>query len=283
MSDPRIRTLLRQAHKTAENGKRTAAVQLYRQILEEAPDTADAWAGLGNVLPTAAEQEAAYQRALELEPQNQLAQTGLAKLHNPTPEPEPEAEPAPYHPALEPLPEDKSLTCYRHPETETALRCNRCAKPICMKCAKRTSVGYRCPDCIRELEAGFYTAENSDYVLASIVSLFLSLIAGVILLFVGGGYFLYIIIFMAGGAGGSLVARLTSYAIGRRRGRYIPHLVAAAVVIGAILPSLCISGLVLIGIFMGGDSSLAFAAFGPIIAPLLYSAIAASAAYYWLK
>ncbi|MBA2247993.1 MAG: hypothetical protein H0W23_07685 [Chloroflexia bacterium] len=29
----------------------------------------------------------------------------------------------------------------------TGLRCNRCGKPICPRCAVRTPVGMRCPDC----------------------------------------------------------------------------------------------------------------------------------------
>ncbi|MCA9920662.1 MAG: tetratricopeptide repeat protein, partial [Anaerolineales bacterium] len=49
IQDPRVRSLLRQANKVAESGKKAAAEQLYRQILEEAPDVAEAWYGLGQV------------------------------------------------------------------------------------------------------------------------------------------------------------------------------------------------------------------------------------------
>ena len=35
------------------------------------------------------------------------------------------------------LPETKAIFCYRHPNVETSLRCNRCNKPICVKCAQR--------------------------------------------------------------------------------------------------------------------------------------------------
>ena len=47
MSSPRIRSLLRQADKVAASGKRSAAEKLYRQIIEEAPETAPAWVGVG--------------------------------------------------------------------------------------------------------------------------------------------------------------------------------------------------------------------------------------------
>ena len=34
--------------------------------------------------------------------------------------------------------------CANHPTVETTLRCNKCGKPICAKCAIRTPTGYRC-------------------------------------------------------------------------------------------------------------------------------------------
>ena len=37
--------------------------------------------------------------------------------------------------------------CAEHPDVETRLRCSRCGKPICPRCAVRTPVGMRCPDC----------------------------------------------------------------------------------------------------------------------------------------
>ena len=42
---------------------------------------------------------------------------------------------------------NNTLTCTFHPNVETQLRCNRCNKPICIKCAKHTPTGYRCPEC----------------------------------------------------------------------------------------------------------------------------------------
>ncbi len=39
------------------------------------------------------------------------------------------------------------VSCTYHPDVQTGLRCTRCGKPICPKCAVRTPVGLRCPDC----------------------------------------------------------------------------------------------------------------------------------------
>jgi hypothetical protein len=37
--------------------------------------------------------------------------------------------------------------CTYHPNVLTRLRCSKCGKPICPRCAVETPVGFRCPEC----------------------------------------------------------------------------------------------------------------------------------------
>src|SRR5215216_981534 len=45
------------------------------------------------------------------------------------------------------FPSTGPVPCADHPDVETRLRCSRCGRPICPRCAVRTPVGMRCPDC----------------------------------------------------------------------------------------------------------------------------------------
>lgn len=40
--------------------------------------------------------------------------------------------------------------CYRHPDRETFVKCQRCGRPICGQCQTLAPVGVHCPECVRE-------------------------------------------------------------------------------------------------------------------------------------
>jgi membrane associated rhomboid family serine protease len=48
------------------------------------------------------------------------------------------------------LEESEETYCYLHPDTPTRLRCTRCDRPICGRCAIPASVGQHCPYCVAE-------------------------------------------------------------------------------------------------------------------------------------
>lgn len=40
--------------------------------------------------------------------------------------------------------------CFRHPERETYIRCQRCGRYICPDCQRQAAVGFQCVECVRE-------------------------------------------------------------------------------------------------------------------------------------
>lgn len=270
LQDPRLRSLLRQADKVRESGKRAAAEQLYRQLIDEAPDVVEAWYGLGQVTAVPAEQEAAYEKAVALNPEYAPAVRALADLRGEpvpawaeAPEVEADAEaevPAPK--VVEPMDtavsttDSYELVCYRHSNRPTSLRCYNCGKPICSSCAVKTPVGYSCPDCIREKEDSFFNAKPLDYVVAPLIGLVLSLVAGYLVsrFSLGVGFFTYFIMLFVGGIAGRLIGQLSKQAIGRRRGRYLPQVMVAMLILGTavwLLPSILLGGLSSLILFLG--------------------------------
>ena len=130
--------------------------------------------------------------------------------------------------------EPETLTCANHPDRETLLRCNKCGNPMCMECAVRTPVGYRCNNCVREQQNIYFNALGRDNIVALAVSFILTLIVTPIVGFLLGsfGFFGFFIAFIAGSGAGTLVARVIRRAVGNRRGRRLPHFALAGIILG---------------------------------------------------
>ena len=103
------------------------------------------------------------------------------------------------------------LYCTIHPDRETTLRCNKCGRPMCVKCAVSTPVGYRCRECVRGIQAGYYKATNNDYIVIFAACAGLTLVAGAIASAINLGIlFTLILAIPIGGGIGELALRITS-------------------------------------------------------------------------
>ena len=136
----------------------------------------------------------------------------------------------------------ETLYCENHPQTETMLRCNRCEKLICTKCAVLTDTGYRCKECVRGQQKAFETAEVIDYPIAFIVAAVLSYIGSLI-----APRLSFFVIILAPIAG-TIVAEAVRFSIRRRRANNLYLTAAAGALLGS-LPSLL--GIIISGNLLG--------------------------------
>jgi hypothetical protein len=137
--------------------------------------------------------------------------------------------------------------CANHPNVETTLRCNRCGKPICARCAVRTPTGYRCKECVRGQQKVFVTAVWYDYLLGFVTAGILSFFASLLAALISGiaGFFGWLIIIVATPTAAVIIAEAVRFVTRRHRSLFIT--VAAGVVLGA-LPAVAIN-LVALNIF----------------------------------
>jgi hypothetical protein len=147
--------------------------------------------------------------------------------------------------------------CANHPGVETSLRCNKCGKPICAKCAIRTPTGYRCKECVRGQLKIFDTALWYDYVLGFIAAGVLGFLASLLALLVSGLSFIgWILIIIGAPTAGVVIAEGVRLVIKKRRSRLLFISIAVAMVLGA-LPVILMNlirfnlfGLIFQGIFL---------------------------------
>ena len=125
--------------------------------------------------------------------------------------------------------------CYQHPDSETALTCGNCGRPICTRCVVQHPVGIRCPECARPTRIPTLDVTTSYYsrAIAAAVGISVAGIIGLFLLAVLltqtplgyiGGY-----LFWGALAGiGYLMGRGVSLAVNRKRGLGLQWIAGAA-------------------------------------------------------
>ncbi len=174
------------------------------------------------------------------------------------------------------------MYCVNHPNVETYLRCNRCGRPICAKCAVLTPVGYRCKDCMHTQQQVFYAGFRPvHYLIAAVVALPLALVAGWLIPSLGW----YAIVL--GPLSGVGIAEAVRWAIRRRRGQYTWLVVCGCIVVGA-LPKLLLSLLSLLfltGLVADPGGAVYYAAGGlmGLLWDVVYLVAAVGAAYTRLR
>ena len=149
--------------------------------------------------------------------------------------------------------------CATHPNVETTLRCNRCEKPICPKCAVLVPTGYRCKDCVRGQQKVYETAQWVDY----------PLVMGVVALLAFGGsliaYRLGFFTIILSPIAGAIIAEAARFVSRQRRSRNLFLLAVVAAVAGC-LPMLVVF-LIYFDLF-------------PIIWHAVYAVLLTSSLYY---
>ena len=231
---------MRQANRVANHGKNVAAEKLYREAVEEFPNLTPAWLGLARVVGSDEERQQLISHVLTLEPKNEIAQAAfeggdLNALLNP---PEPKAEVASEAATdIVQVDADNHTHSFEEEDEVVGLRCNKCGKPIDIKTAQHTAVGYRCADCLREIESTYFTATTANVAAGLGVAVPLAIIAAVLIsVILGGiGFFSWMITIFISPAVGTFIGSLAFRAAGRNRSRRMPMLMSVVMWGAAIL------------------------------------------------
>ena len=127
------------------------------------------------------------------------------------------------------------MYCANHPTVETSLRCNKCGKPICAKCAIRMPTGYRCKECVRGQLRIFDTAVWYDYLLGFLIAGVLGFLASLLASLVSRvGFIGWFLIIIGAPTAGIIIAEGVRLVIRKHRSRALFITIASAVIVGAL-------------------------------------------------
>ncbi|GAA4124285.1 rhomboid family intramembrane serine protease [Nocardioides fonticola] len=200
-----------------------------------------------------------------------------------------------------PVPEIGVPTCYRHPDRETYISCQRCGRPICPDCMTEAAVGFQCPSCVAE---GRRTQREARTPYGGRIA---GNRAVVTLTLIGLNLAVYVLIFATGGDGSSLINVLAEHARGlctAANGGYFPNVGSQALcergVGGTWTPGVSDGaywqlltsqfahvqplhlGFNMLALYVLGPQLEAVLGRGRFLALYLLSGFAGSAAVYWL-
>jgi len=170
--------------------------------------------------------------------------------------------------------EPETLYCSNHPQTPTSLRCNRCEKPICAKCAVATPTGYRCKACIRGQQKIFETTRWYDIPISFVVIVVLSFL-GSLLASVLGLWTIFIAPVV-----GMAMSEVARFIVRRRRSRALFIAAMLAAIVGGLPLFLMALATLLLGLTQGSFNIFAIL---NLLWPGLYIVITASTVYYRLS
>lgn len=167
-----------------------------------------------------------------------------------------------------------NLTCTFHPQRETRLRCNRCNRPICIKCAQHTPTGYRCPDCIKTQQKVFVTAKWGDYLIGIFIAGLFSFLGS--LLAASLGFFTLLIAPIVGGVTVTVIRK----AIQNRRAPLLYKVITATALISS-LPVIVLRLIRFLPVLMNYGLGATVGLFS-LVWVVVYAAVVTSTIYYQL-
>jgi len=121
--------------------------------------------------------------------------------------------------------------CSFHPGVETEVRCANCERYICPKEMVSTPVGYKCPVCAKPERSQYVVVKPKQFLFAVLGAGAVGILGGLLLAFVGGGFFSFILGFMWGSA----TAEAARRASGGHREWSIGIVVVVAIGLGVFL------------------------------------------------
>ncbi len=255
-----LAALLEEGERALRAGDTIEARNFFRQITETDPQHAAAWLGIARSVRPYHEKRNLLLRVLEIEPDNQTAQTMLAEVEARLeagellaprilpPKPEGDSEAAPAAP--------EAAYCYRHPDRETLLRCIQCENPICVECVRPAAVGQLCPDCAQQRRPRNYQVTPKDTLITAIAAIGAGFLAtlGMLLFVLNIPFFGIIIAFIAAPAYAELFVRVLDRLTRAKRGQNMQIAASVGLVLG-------LSPTLLVGVLAGGFTLLIVAIF----------------------